>query len=231
MARQHRGPHPEDKRLFSKQTWPSLSSAVADLCWLLSRGYPRRSSLELVGNRYMLEKRQRVAVGRSACADEQCLRRRDHQVESADTLELDGFNILTTIEAALSGGVLLACRDGAVRDMASLHGSYRRVEETPQAIELIARATKGASLLWYLDSPVSNSGRLKVRLAEFAQQRGLDWQVELVPDPDPILKQSQAPVVTSDSAILDEVESWLNLGALITSGLETWTVPMAAKVA
>ena len=39
--------------------------------------------------------------------------------------------MLTTIEAALAGGVILAARDGAYRDMASMHGSYRKVAETP----------------------------------------------------------------------------------------------------
>ena len=45
-------------------------------------------------------------------------------------LWLDGYNVLTTIEAALAGGVILAARDGAYRDMASMHGSYRKVAET-----------------------------------------------------------------------------------------------------
>ena len=79
-------------------------------------------------------------------------------------LLLDGYNVLTTIEAALSGGVVLACRDGCYRDMASIHGTYRKVEETPPALMLIGKiaAELGvASCLWYLDSPVSNSGRLK----------------------------------------------------------------------
>jgi hypothetical protein len=29
------------------------------------------------------------------------------------------------VEAALAGGVILACRDGAYRDMASIHGTWR----------------------------------------------------------------------------------------------------------
>ena len=47
---------------------------------------------------------------------------------------MDGFNVLTSIEAALAGGVILAGRDGCYRDMASMHGSYRKVEETRPAI-------------------------------------------------------------------------------------------------
>jgi hypothetical protein len=52
-------------------------------------------------------------------------------------LWIDGYNVLTSIEAALSGGVILRARDGCYRDMASMHGSYRKVEETISAIHIL----------------------------------------------------------------------------------------------
>ena len=102
-------------------------------------------------------------------------------------IEIDGYNVLTTIEAALSGGVLLLARDGALRDMASMHGSYRKVDETRPALELIGQTLAGfgvSEALWLLDRPVSNSGRLKKIIEDLAGQRGWTWQVELVHDPD-----------------------------------------------
>ena len=51
---------------------------------------------------------------------------------------------MTTIEAALSGGVILAARDGAYRDMASMHGTYRKVAETLPALELLGDRTRRA---------------------------------------------------------------------------------------
>ena len=78
--------------------------------------------------------RQRTAVGRCCCSDAEAARRRSCQVGGerlcGAALWLDGYNVLTTIEAALAGGVILAARDGAYRDMASMHGSYRKVAET-----------------------------------------------------------------------------------------------------
>ena len=103
---------------------------------------------------------------------------------------LDGYNVLTTIEAALAGGVILAARDGAYRDMASMHGSYRKVAETRPALELLGRtlAALGVSeCRWLLDRPVSNSGRLKGIIEELAAARGWPWRVELVPNPDVLL--------------------------------------------
>ncbi len=118
------------------------------------------------------------------------LRRQAHQVGAEQlpgaTLWLDGYNVLTTIEAALAGGVILAARDGAYRDMASMHGSYRKVAETLPALDLLGRTIAAcgvAECRWLLDQPVSNSGRLKGIIEEMAAARGWPWRAELVPNP------------------------------------------------
>ena len=179
--RRHRGPHPEDERLFARSSWPALTQATADLSWLLSRGYAHESSLKLVGDRYRLAARQRLAVARCACGDSERAERRRRQVGPMELpdcpLWLDGYNVLTTIEAALSGGVILAARDGTYRDMASMHGSYRKVAETLPALELLAAtiAALGAvECVWYLDRPVSNSGRLKELIEDPGRRPRLD---------------------------------------------------------
>jgi hypothetical protein len=50
----HRGPNPNDDRLFAPQWIPILCQAVEELSWLLTRGYPSTSTLKLVGDRYAL---------------------------------------------------------------------------------------------------------------------------------------------------------------------------------
>jgi hypothetical protein len=195
--------------------------AVRDLCWLLNRGYSRPSALKLVGDRYALAKRQRTAISRCACSNDELERRRCHQAEPSQlkqpSLRLDGYNVLTTIEAALAGGVILAARDGCYRDMASMHGSYRKVEETIPALRILGELTAGwnlEELHWLLDRPVSNSGRLKGILLEIAAEYGWNWQVELVRDPDTVLIETEQTVATADSAILDRCRSWINLARL-----------------
>ncbi len=69
-------------------------------------------------------------------------------------------------------------------------------------------------MLWLLDSPVSNSGRLRGILLQVALERGSDWQVELVFSPDPLLAQSTEIIATADSAILDRCHRWVNLARL-----------------
>ena len=215
--RAHRGPHPDDAALFAPEVLPLLLEATADLSWLLTRGYSNVGALKLVGDRHQLSARQRTAVARSACSDQDLARRRDHEVQSealrAQPLWIDGYHVLTTVEAALAGGVLLAARDGTLRDMASMHGSYRKVSETRPALELLgetAVALGVSACVWYLDRPVSNSGRLKAVMAALASERGWDWTVELVANPDAVLRQSEAIIATADSAILDQCRTWYN---------------------
>ena len=215
--RLHRGPNPKDAEAFAPEILDRLSEACADLCWLLSRGYSDKSASTLVGDKFALTERQRIAVRRCACSDQALEARRERAISmsalAGSRVEIDGHNALTTVEAALAGGVVLVGRDGSYRDMASMHGNFKRVAETPKAIGLIGRtlAGYGARALWYLDAPVSNSARLKQLILEIAAGEGWDWQVELVPDPDRVLAISEGIVATADSAILDAGPRWVSL--------------------
>lgn len=212
----HRGPHPEDEELFAPSTWPGLQAAAAELSWLLTRGYARKSALKLVGDHHQLRERQRIAVSRCTCSEQERAARLSRQRIRLDScLWIDGFNLLTTLEAALAGGFILAAQDGCYRDMASLHGTYRRVDETAEAVVLVGEFVGSVATHWLFDQPVSNSGRLATLLREFAGQRGWPWTVELVPDPDPILSDCQAVIASADSAILDRTAAWFNLARAI----------------
>jgi hypothetical protein len=231
--RAHRGPHPDDTQLFAPEMWPRLQEAVVDLSWLWGRGYASVSALKIVGDRYLLDQRQRIAVGRCACSDEARDRRHRSRVEpgqlAGQTLWLDGYNVLTSVEAALAGGVILLARDGCFRDLASVHGTWRKVQETVPAIEIVGRYLAGlgvAETTWYLDRPVSNSGRLKMLLRQAANEQGWPWTVELVPDPDKILATTDCTIASADSAILDQCRRWVNLARAV---IET-SVPAARIV-
>jgi hypothetical protein len=225
--RRHRGPDPEDEKLFASNVWPELRAATVDLCWLLNRGYAVPSAVELVGNRYALARRQRMAVARCACSDEALQRRRsrraDLQALRERELWLDGYNVVIGIEAALSGGFILRGRDGCYRDLANIYARYREVEETLPALRLVgelAAAWGVRRCRWLLDRPVSNSGRFRQALLDTAAGRSWNWEVELVFNPDKVLAQSGQIVATSDSVILDRSERWLNLiGSMIDSKL------------
>jgi hypothetical protein len=216
----HRGAHPADRESFGVDAVPALRLATADLSWLLSHGYARPSALKLVGDRYALTERQRLAVGRAACADASRERRARSQLTAEQmqdrNLVVDGFNLLVTLEAALSGGALLFCRDGCIRDMSSVHGSYHAVMETEGALmavgaRLVELGVRSAH--WLLDSPVSNSGRLAQRIRELATERNWPWTVEAIFNPDAALIATPEVAVSSDSLVIDHVGAWFNLAA------------------
>ncbi len=221
-TRSHRGAHPEDARLFAPPVRPLLREAAGDLAWLLERGYPAGAAGKLVGDRYRLTTRQRTAVARGTCSPAQAAARAARRVPPealADRpLWIDGYNLLTTVEAALGGGVILAARDGTYRDMASMHGSYRKVAETRPALARIGgvlAALGAVEVLWLLDQPVSNSGRLKRIIEEEAAREGWPWQVQLVDDPDRLLVAAEPVVATADSAVLDRCGPWVSLARAV----------------
>ena len=221
--RRHRGAHPTDAKLFAPEALGALREALRDVALLLSKGYAEKSSLKLVGDHFSLTQRQRLAVMRSACSDEQQQRRLEHRVTSTDlagqAISIDGYNLLITLEAALSGAFLFQGRDGCLRDLAGIHGTYRKVDETRPALKLIGAflETHGvARTLWLLDSPVSNSGRLKTLIRHLAKEHYWDWDVRLSTNPDAELKRTDTIVVSADSVILDDCARWTNRGTEIT---------------
>lgn len=234
--RKHRGPNPDDRKLFSDDQLPGLRTAVSELSWLLTRDYSMRGALKLVGDRHALTDRQRLAVSRAACSDQSKAQRARTQVaieelESADLI-IDGFNLIITIEAALGGGVLFRCRDGCIRDLSGVHGSYRSVDETEVAIRLIGEslaALKTKSVRWLLDRPVSNSGRLAKRIRDYAEQHSWSWTVETCFNPDRDIVSSDRIVITSDGPLLDQVARWTNFNRyLIEKRLDaTWLVDLS----
>jgi hypothetical protein len=229
----HRGMNLNDKALFSGEQLLHLYDAVYELCWLLDRGYARNSAIRLVGDHHQLTIRQRLAISRAACSSVN----RESRIANCLPIEkikdqqlvIDGFNLIITVETAMAGGLLLVCCDGCIRDIASIHGTYRQVHETRQAIELIGNVLKSfnpESVLWLFDKPVSNSGRLAVMVRDVAKAHHWNWQVELIENPDQAILGSHKVAITSDSAILDVAVHWVNLGAYLIKKYfhEAWLI-------
>ena len=230
-----RGPHPKDVACFAEEQVPALRRAVADLSWLQSRGYSPKASLKLVGDRHALRDRQRRALQRCAAGDQECARRERTRLEperlAGRDVVVDGYNVLLTLEAALSGGVLLLARDGALRDLAAMSAHYRRVHTTRPAIDLLAdffEEHRPSAVRWLLDRPVSNSGRLRRLIEEQVEGRRPPWTVELADHTDRRLIEAEAIVATADSAVLDRCDGWVNLARHVVEERipEAWIVDL-----
>ncbi len=233
--RQHRGAHPADRELFAQENLSRHRAATSDLSWLLSRGYAMKAALKLVGDQYNLTERQRLAVSRAACTDAQResrgARRLPAQGIENEDLVVDGFNLIITVEAALGRGMLMLCRDECIRDLSSVHGSYRSVMETARAIGLTGDALEDLGpkrVRWFLDRPISNSGRLAARIKDLAATHGWPWSVEVVFNPDAEILSSDAVAVTSDSLILDGAKRWVNFNRYLVEKYltEAWVIDL-----
>lgn len=217
-----RGYVPTDEKEFYNKNLELLKRAQLDICMMLERGYPIKSISTFVGNHYLLSERQRLAIARATSLSKDIEKRRNKLVRDSlkgRTVYIDGLNIIITLEVALSGSTIIKCMDGTIRDLAGLRGTYKLIDKTDTAICLIGEKLEEMEIhevTFYLDSPVSNTGRLKLRILELLSKYSYNVKVDLVRNADTIL-ETKNNVVTSDAIILNKCESWINLAYEILS--------------
>ena len=211
-----RGYQPSDEKEL-REDIELLRTAVRDVKYLLDAGYPIKNIMTFVGNHYLLSERQRMAVARSAASEQQIRGRKNRELKPeqlyGQTIHIDGFNTIISLEIAFSGSTLLKCMDGTIRDLAGLRGSYRLIDKTDLALNGIRHALERwnvSGACFYLDAPVSNSGRLKTKIAEVFQGSTISLDIRIIQDVDRELMEHDF-VITSDSQILDHCGNWYNL--------------------
>ncbi len=228
-----RGYSPDDERNFAGSALETLKRSTDDLYVLLNRGYPVKGASMFVGNHYLLSERQRIAMTRIVSSEKDIAARAAKKIRpqslTGAAVNIDGFNAIITLEVALSGSPVFVCMDGAYRDLAGLRGSYRLIDKTDLAIRLILSELKKLSVkraVFWLDAPVSNSGRLKTRIAEIAEEELFEIGVEVAGSVDRTL-YDLPNVISSDSVILDHCPGWLNVNERLIPGIPgAWIVDL-----
>lgn len=211
-----RGRVPEDKNFFSEKSMPILKKAAEDIIYLINNGYSIKNSSVFVGNHYLLSERQRLAVVRSVSSSNQLFEREKNRLENLpenSIVNIDGFNTIITLEVAFSGSPLFLCMDGCIRDLAGLRGTYRIIDKTENAVFSIGKALsnhKIAKAVFYLDAPVSNSGRLGAKIKDMLKDYEFETEIKVINEVDHQLKKLEN-VITSDAIILDNCKSYYNL--------------------
>ncbi len=229
----NRGKSPEDDSLFgAPKELAKLQQALADMYYLLSRGYPAKPTLALVGNRHRLRARQLQALQGMACSAQEIEERNNRRLNAAEvsgrTLYIDGFNVLILLETFLSGGYVFRGLDGSYRDLSSVHGTYKKVNQTEEVLLLAGNVLRGLAIqkaVWVFDTPVSNSGRLRALCLKLAQANSFDWEVLLDIAPDKYLAGQAGVICTADAWALNHCGEWFNLGAYIIEGLHPDGLP------
>ncbi len=218
-----RGPHPEDKKLFDNEKQiKNIRTALYELSWLLSRGYAVNSSLKIVGDHNRLIDRQRKAISRAACSENSFEIRKNKCLEpdkiKGQHLIVDGFNLIITLETALSGGGILLCPDGCYRDISGIHGSYKKVSKTDKAVMLVGEYLEllgPESVTFLFDKPVSNSIKISIEIEDIASEHNWPFKARAVYNPDRDIIESGEIAVSSDSVVIENAKNWFNLTAYI----------------
>ena len=204
--------------LVRTANFKDLQKAAEDFRYLLNREYPRKASLEIVGNRYGLTFDERHLLHRGVFSDADSEARRKKiisikAIQSKD-LAIDGHNVLITVEAGLSGRPLILADDGFVRDISGLSGSFKKTEVTEKAIRLIVTFLKKwrpRHTLFLFDAPISKSGILAQELRGLLKKEGLPGDALAVKVPEKTLIGFQGVIATSDTAIIDRSEKVIDL--------------------
>ncbi|MEM1583211.1 MAG: DUF434 domain-containing protein [Nitrososphaerota archaeon] len=205
-----------------------LREAAVDIRYLLERGYRKESVLRFVGDKYQLDKDERLILYRSihSRSEVECIRKKMLEPSRIANEEawVDGFNVLNTVEAALKMDLLVICDDGVVRDFSQVYGKYRLSPLTSYSLKLVLEELKilNASYVRVLyDSQISRSGEAAEMTREIIFSLGLRGDAETVKTVDSLLSKTDAIVCTSDSIILSACKRFFDLaGYIITNKLK-----------
>jgi len=195
-----------------------LQEAAEDFRYLLNRGYPRKAALELVGNRYSLAYDQRHLLHRGVFsdADSESRRKKKIRIEGVrkKDLVIDGYNVIITIEAGLSGRPLILGDDGFIRDISGLSGRFKETEKTKKALQLVLDVLKKAKprqTLFLFDAPISMSGKLAQEVRNQLKRENLSGDAMAVNVPEKILIGFPGIIATSDTIIIDQSKKVVDL--------------------
>lgn len=211
-----RGYVPSDENDFSEKGIEKMRKAAEELYYLVNRGYQIKSASTFIGNHYLLSERQRLAIVRSISPKKNIVMRKNKEIESdleGCVVNIDGFNTIITLEIAFSHSLLLRCMDGTIRDLAGLRGTYRLIDKTETAIletGKVLEEKKVKKAVFYLDAPVSNSGRLRELMLQLLEPFSFETEIQIINNVDSVLEKLDH-VITGDAIILDKCQSWFNL--------------------
>ena len=193
---------------------PALIAAMGDYSLLLNRGYPVTTTIKLVGDRYRLDRAERLILFRGALdgASSAIIKKKTLKALPPESdLGVDGYNVLFTLINYKRGHPLFIGTDGLLRDAGGAHGRFEREADFGFAAELLAEhleRLKLSQVSVYLDSPVSHSGLHRELLADICSRRGLSATVETVQNADlPLQDFPGSAIASSDSTVALKCQS------------------------
>ena len=200
----------------------NLREAAIDFRYLLSRGYNRKSIIDLVGDKWNLNRDERHILYRAIFSLEEIKVRQWNEVQIEDiegkTVAIDTYNILITIESFLKGLVIIQADDQYLRDISRVFNKYKQSPYTLQSIQMILTELQShhpKEILFYLDKNISRSGELAALIKKELNNFKLEGDAQTVPSSDKSVIMNGEVVVSSDRVILERARNHLNLISLL----------------
>jgi len=189
----------------------SVVEASRDLAYLLSRGYRREPAVRFVGDRYRLDKGERLLLYRTVydVKTGEAHRRKVVSVEAmrGKILSIDGYNVLITVEIILMGLPVFLSDDGVVRDISMVSRKYSFTDTTFEALNLILselKELKPHGVYWFLDAPIPRSGELAKVIREGLREHGLEGVAIMVKTADKVTLLKGDVVAGSDCVVVEK---------------------------
>jgi len=184
--------------------------AVCDYRYLLGHGYPQKSILKLVGDRYALPSHERVMLYRGLAREQQVKVRQQKfisDIPAHTEVTLDGFNVCRTVGSYLNGNPVFVGMDGYLRDVSELHRKKLKWEVLETSMTLILeflREKNVSHVHFYFDTPISHSGKMCEMTRQKIQELELKGEAETVFSPDyELITTEKGFICTADSNIIE----------------------------
>jgi len=187
-----------------------VTQAAEEYLWILSKGYPQRAALKMVGDKFMLPQTMRQVLYRGVIPAELAKERCEKigTVGKGDLVLIDTYNVLFTVNNYLLGRPLFISNDAILRDAGEMRGRIINKPQFSRSVSLMLEVLQmwpGATFIHYLDEPVSHSGRLSIELCKDMAEMGIEGDAYTVKSPDQRLRQERSDAIcTSDGGIIDQ---------------------------
>lgn len=198
-----------------------FNNAKDDLYLLLDRDYPKSYALRFVGDHYGLKNEERYILSRTVFPKGYILetKRKKTSLKEIKGKEIfiDGYNVIITTESVLMGKAFVSM-DGVLRDTRNVSKKHRITNETIESVELVLNLLKKyrpGYTQFYLDKMMSKSGKLSEALREGMEERSIKGDSETILSVDHVLKNKNGIIATNDSAIILEVNKFIDLPSKI----------------
>lgn len=188
-----------------------LFKAYREIIFLLDQGYPKRTTLNFVANRYSLKSNLRNILNRSAFSENEAIRINSLVLKSTvqlmnKILYIDAYNQLVTFFSLIMNEPLIISRDGLYRDIFSSIHPKEKFAIDENLIQVYIEGLKKLEpkqVIFYLDAQKSHSRIHKYLIESKLQQLGVSGSAICLKSVDKQLKQIENDIIlTHDSIIL-----------------------------